>query len=133
MKSQPVITVRSVPTSAAFYCNLLGAERGHGGDEYEQVLCHGDMILQLHAYGDDANHASLGDSTATIGNGVVIWFETDDFDAQLDRIRAHTIKLDREPFENQFARQMECWLHDPDGYQVVIAGPSAYPRQPVNL
>lgn len=131
MKAQPTITVRSVQASATFYCRLLGAKRGHGGDEYEQILWDGELILQLHAYGDDANHPSLGDPDEPPGNGVVIWFETDDFGALLARIREHGIELDREPSENPLARQMECWLHDPDGYQVVVAGPSAWPRQPI--
>lgn len=132
MKAQPIITVKSVPESAKFYCNLLGAQQGHGGEDYEQILWQNEMILQLHAYGADANHASLGDADASPGNGVVLWFEMTDFDAQLKRITDHGIKLDRAPFENTFAKQMECWLHDPDGYQVVIAGPSAYTRQPMD-
>lgn len=131
MKAQPLITVSSVPESARFYCALLGTQRGHGGEDYEQILDGDELVMQLHGYDADANHESLGDSRGRIGNGVVIWFETDDFDALLQRIDRHGIVLDREPFENVFARQMECWLHDPDGYQVVIAGPSGWPRQPL--
>lgn len=131
MKPQPLITVSSVPESARFYCTLLGAQRGHGGEDYEQILDGDELVLQLHRLGADANHESLGDSQGRIGNGVVVWFEAEDFDALLQRINRHGIVLDREPFENAFARQMECWLHDPDGYQVVIAGPSGWPRQPL--
>ncbi len=131
MKPQPVITVESVQTAAEFYCHLLSAERGHGGDAYEQILRGGEMILQIHAFGPDLNHTSLGDAAQPVGNCVVLWFETEDFPALITRMKDHGIQPDREPVENPFARQMECWLHDPDGYQVVIAGPSAYPRQPV--
>lgn len=132
MHAQPLITVRSVPASASFYTRLLGAERGHGGDHYEQLLVGADtMILQLHAPEADENHGPLGGDLDALGQGVVLWFETDDFDALLERIASHGIELDREPFENSFARQRECWLHDPDGYQVVIAGPSDWPRHPI--
>lgn len=131
MKPQPLITVTNVQQSAAFYCTLLGAQPGHGGDEFEQVLIGNDLILQLHASTADANHAVLVDASLPRGNGVVLWFETADFDALLQRIAEHQIALDKDPAESPFARQMECWLHDPDGYQVVIAGPSAYPRQPL--
>jgi len=30
---------------------------------------------------------------------------------------------------NPMAKQMEIWLRDPDGYRVVVAGPSKYSRQ----
>src|SRR5699024_8443278 len=101
------------------------------GDNYAQILLDGEMIMQLHDFHADDNHAALGDKSAPLGNGVVLWFETDDFDAVLARIRNHDLPLDREPYENVFAKQMECWLHDPDGYQVVVAGPSPYPRTPL--
>ncbi|HWV23928.1 MAG TPA: VOC family protein [Thermomicrobiales bacterium] len=129
MKPQPLITVSSVPISAKFYCDLLGAQQGHGGEHYEQILDGTELVMQLHGFDADVNHAALGEPSLALGNGVVLWFETDDFDSLLSRIREHGITLDREPFENAFARQMECWLHDPDGYQVVVAGPSAYTRQ----
>lgn len=131
MKPEPLITVKSVNESARFYCRLLGAERGHEGDTYAQILLNGEMIMQLHDHDSDENHEALGDASAPLGNGVVLWFETDDVDALEDRITDHGITLDREPFENPFAKQKEFWLRDPDGYRVVIAGPSQYPRVPV--
>lgn len=131
MKPQPMITVSSVPASAAFYCTLLDAKRGHGGEHFEHILIGNELILQLHGFDADENHPPLGDASTRLGNGVVLWFETADFDALLARIREHDITLDREPFENTLARQMECWLRDPDSYQVVVAGPSAHTRQPL--
>lgn len=130
MKAQPLITVRNVSASARFYCQVLGGAQGHGGDQYEQILIGTDLVLQLHSPEPDANHDALIDASSPAGNGVVLWFETDDFAGLLSRITEHGIPLDRDPFENVFAKQLECWLHDPDGYQVVIAGPSAYLRQP---
>ena len=32
-------------------------------------------------------------------------------------------------YMNPMAKQMEIWLRDPDGYRVVVAGPSKYSRQ----
>ena len=34
-----------------------------------------------------------------------------------------------DPYMNPMAKQMEIWLRDPDGYRVVVAGPSKYSRQ----
>lgn len=131
MKAQPMIAVRNVPASAHWYTLLLDGQAGHGGKEYEQILQAGELVLQLHDFKPDENHAPLGDAALTLGNGVVLWFETDDFEATATRIKSLGLKLDREPAFNPLARQMEIWLHDPDGYQVVIAGPSEYPRQPL--
>lgn len=132
MKPEPLITVRSVNDSAKFYCQLLGAQRGHEGDNYAQILLDGEMIMQIHDFDSDPNHEPLGDASLPLGNGVVLWFETDDVESLETRIEEFGIKLDREPFENEFAKQTEFWLHDPDGYQVVVAGPSPWPRVPVD-
>lgn len=122
--------MKSVNDSSRFYCQLLGAQRGHEGDNYAQILLNGEMIMQLHDLEPDENHDALAVVDAPLGNGVVLWFETDDISALEDRIAEHGIKLDRKPFENVFAKQKEFWLRDPDGYRVVIAGPSPYPRVP---
>lgn len=132
MKPQPLICVRDVQRSAAFYCELLGAEPGHGGNDYEQILLGSELVLQIHASRADENHEILVDTSIPRGNGVVLWFESGDFPRLLERVERHGIALDREPFENVFAKQMECWLYDPDGYRVVIAGPSAWPRIPLS-
>ncbi len=126
MKVQPMIAVRDVRASAAFYEKLLGAQSGHGGDEYEQLWVEGKLVLQLHDCRPDPNHGPLRDLGIAPGNGVILWFAVSDFEAQLERAKMMDAQLDREPSMNPFARQMEIWLHDPDGYQVVIAGPSEY-------
>src|SRR5699024_2930364 len=59
MKPEPLITVSSVPDSATFYCALLGARRGHEGNTYAQILLDGEMIMQLHDFNADENHAPL--------------------------------------------------------------------------
>ena len=126
IKPQPMIAVSDVQASARFYMALLGAVSGHGGDEYEQLLVEGRLVLQLHDCRPDANHGPLRDLDTPPGNGVILWFVTDDFEAQLARVQAMGAPLDREPSQNPFSRSMELWLHDPDGYQIVIAGPSKF-------
>lgn len=126
IKSQPMIAVSDVQASARFYMALLGAVSGHGGDEYEQLLVEGRLVLQLHDCRPDANHGPLWDLDILPGNGVILWFVTDVFEAQLKRVQDMKAPLDREPAMNPFSRSMELWLHDPDGYQIVIAGPSQF-------
>jgi catechol 2,3-dioxygenase-like lactoylglutathione lyase family enzyme len=122
MKPQPMITVADVPASSRWYQAVLGSASGHGGAEYEQIVCDGQLILQLHAW-DAHEHPHLGNpQIRPYGNGSVLWFQTERFDAALERIGASGAVVLEGPAINPFADHREIWLRDPDGYVVVIAG-----------
>jgi catechol 2,3-dioxygenase-like lactoylglutathione lyase family enzyme len=123
---QPLLVVRDVPASSTFYQRVLGAESGHGGDEYEQIMSGGELVLQLHALEVEDHHGPLADPDQPLGNGVVVWFEVADFDAAVERARATGAPVVHDVLTNPNARQQELWIRDPDGYLVVLAGPSAY-------
>lgn len=55
------------------------------------------------------------------GNGVLLWFEIDDFDAAIERARTLQAEILEEPHVNPNAQHRECWIRDPDGYVVVLA------------
>jgi hypothetical protein len=55
-----------------------------------------------------------------------VWFEVADFDAAVERARATGAPVVHDVLTNPNARQQELWVRDPDGYLVVLAGPSAY-------
>jgi hypothetical protein len=61
-----------------------------------------------------------------LGNGVLLWFEVADFDAAVDGVRATGAPIVHDVHTNPNARQQEIWVRDPDGYLVVLAGPSEY-------
>ena len=123
---QPLIVVRDVPASSRFYTKLLGAESGHGGEEYEQVVSGGEILLQIHGLDVMDHHGPLADPNEVLGNGVLVWFEVADFDAAVERARALGATVERDVHTNPNAEQQELWLRDPEGYLVVIAGPSEY-------
>lgn len=123
---QPLLVVSDVPASSTFYQRVLGAESGHGGDEYEQIMSGGELVLQLHALEVEDHHGPLADPGQPLGNGVVVWFEVADFDAAVERARATGAPVVHDVLTNPNARQQELWVRDPDGYLVVLAGPSAY-------
>lgn len=124
MNAVPMIAVKDVRASAQYYVNLLAAVSGHGGDEYEQLLVDGKLVLQLHDCREDASHGPLRDLSLMAGNGVLLWFTVDDLEPLLERVRARRIPLLREPARNPYSGSMELWLEDQDGYRIVIAGPS---------
>ncbi|TMB07419.1 MAG: hypothetical protein E6J64_05255, partial [Deltaproteobacteria bacterium] len=60
---------------------------------------------------------------APVGHGVLLWFEVDDFDAAVKRVRSLKATVVEEPHVNPAPQHREMWLRDPDGYVVVIASP----------
>ncbi len=55
---------------------------------------------------------------------MVLWFETDDFDAIMQGVHSTKAIIADGPLDNPRAQHREIWLRDRDGYVVVIA--SAY-------
>ncbi len=121
-----MVVVRDVPASSRFYQRVLAADSGHGGDEYEQIVSDGEILLQLHAIDVEDHHGPLADHDQPLGNGVLLWFEVADFEAAVERARGTGAPVVHEPHLNPNARQQEIWVRDPDGYLVVLAGPSGY-------
>lgn len=123
---QPLIVVRDVPAASRFYTQLLGADSGHGGDEYEQIVSEGEIVLQLHHIDVDDHHGPLASPHVALGNGVLVWFEVADFAGAVERARKIGALIERDAHVSPNAKQQELWLRDPDGYLVVVAGPSEY-------
>jgi len=81
-RPQPLIAVSDVEASSRWYQRLLGCQSAHGGPEYERLVSDGELIVQLHNWDVEHHHGAIGDPDAKpYGNGVLLWFETDDFDA----------------------------------------------------
>ncbi len=117
-----MIAVADVVTASLWYQYVLGATSGHGGAEYEQLLVDGQMVMQLHRLDVGHHHGTLGDPAQPIGNGVAVWFEADDFEAIVRRIRASDALVVTDVHVNPNAGRREIWIRDLDGYLVVFAG-----------
>jgi catechol 2,3-dioxygenase-like lactoylglutathione lyase family enzyme len=123
MHAQPLIAVRDVQASSGWYQALLGCESGHGGTGYEQIVFEGQMVLQLHAW-EVHEHPYMGNpDSKPYGNGVLLWFQTDNFDAVVEQAYALRAVVLEGPRVNSDANHREIWLRDLDGYVVVVAGP----------
>lgn len=123
MRLAPLICVHDVEASSRWYQQLLGCESGHGGREYERLDSNGRLVLQLHRWDVEHHHGRLGDPDAKpYGNGVLLWFELDDYDAAVVRAAAMKAEITKasHPSENG---NRECWLRDRDGYTVVLTSP----------
>src|SRR5438270_1394342 len=86
MRPQPLIAVTDVEASSRWYQRLLGCRSNHGGPHYEQLVSDGQLILQLHSFSVEHHHGAIANAEdKPYGNGVLLWFEVDDFDGVLER------------------------------------------------
>ena len=123
MRLSPLICVHDVPAVSAWYQQLLGCTSGHGGNEYERLMAGDELILQLHRWDAEHDHGPLGDpAVRPYGNGVVLWFELDDFDAAVRRALGMRVQVLKESRLSENGN-WEFWLRDPDGYTVVLTSP----------
>ena len=129
MRPQPLIAVTDVEASSRWYQRLLGCQSAHGGAEYERLESNGKLVLQLHVFDVEHHHGPIADPRdKPYGNGVLLWFETDDFDVAVARAAGLNAEIvlprHRNPPERKGGpNHWEIWLRDPDGYTVVLASP----------
>ncbi len=122
MKPQPMIAVADVTATSAWYQKALGLASGHGGDEYEQLVAAGEVVLQLHAW-DTHEHPHLGDpAQRPYGNGTLLWFHEPAIAAAWLRAQVAGAEVLQPLQVNPLANHREFWLRDPNGYTVVVAG-----------
>ena len=130
VRPQPLIAVHDVEAASRWYQTLLGVTSGHGGAEYERLLADDRLVMQLHRWDAEHGHGAIGDpDDRPYGNGALLWFEIDDFDAAVDRADALGAAVVLGPLRNPPEGEpggpahRELWLRDLDGYTVVLASP----------
>lgn len=123
MQLAPLICVRDVEASSRWYRRLLGCTSGHGGAEYERLNFGDRLILQLHRWDVDHHHGPLGDpEDRPYGNGVLLWFELQDYEAAVRRATDIRVEVAK-PSHLSENGNFEFWLRNPDGYAVVLTSP----------
>ena len=118
-----IIGVRDVAASFKWYQSLLGqAETLPSHDHFGQIVdTDGTVLLSLHQWGAHDHPSLMSPDEASPGNGLLMFFRVDDFDASLQRARALVTRLYAEPQVNPNTQTMEFSLRDPDGYYVTIS------------
>jgi catechol 2,3-dioxygenase-like lactoylglutathione lyase family enzyme len=118
-----IIGVGDVPGSVAWYQRLFGQpETAPAHTYFGQILdSDGTVLLCLHAWGHHEHPSLTSPEHAAPGNGLLLFFRVDDFDAALGRARALVARLDEEPHLNPNTGTREFSLRDPDGYHITIS------------
>ena len=123
MRLAPLICVHDVEKSSRWYQRLLGCTSGHGGSEYERLNSNGQLVLQLHSWKAVHHHGPLGNpSLNPYGNGIILWFELEAYDAALTRAEQMRVEIVKSSHLSENGN-FEFWLRDPDGYSIVLSSP----------
>ncbi len=118
-----VIGVKDVPRSFKWYQSLFGQMETRPAHDYwgQIVDTDGTVLLCLHQWGVHGHPPLLSPETATPGNGLLLFFRVDDYEATLKRARDLVTRLEDEPSVNPNTEAAEFSVRDPDGYYVTIS------------
>ena len=118
-----IIGVADVGLSFKWYQSLLGLpQTTPAHDDFGQIVdADGTVLLCLHAWGAHEHPSLTSAEVAKPGNGLLLFFRVDDFDAALPRARRLVGRLDEDSHVNPNTGTREFSLRDPDGYYVSIS------------
>ena len=118
-----IIGVTDVARSLAWYQSLFGQPHtpAHHDDFGQIVDTDGTVLLCLHQWGAHEHPTLTSPQIAQPGNGLILFFRVDDFDATLARAHALAAKFAEEPHVSPNTRTREFALLDLDGYYVMIS------------
>jgi catechol 2,3-dioxygenase-like lactoylglutathione lyase family enzyme len=118
-----IIGAGDVARSLGWYQRLLGLPAAAPAHAYfGQVLdTDGTVLLCLHSWGEHEHPSLASPERAEPGNGLLLFFRVDDFDAALERARGLVSRFEEEPALNPATGTLEFSVRDPDGYYVTIS------------
>lgn len=124
----PIIAVADVPGSAAWYTHLLAARQSHpDGTVFDQILDMDDTVLLcLHHWGPsgprgDHDWPTLANPPVEgLGNGLLLWFVVDDFDAAWQRAQSLGTPIEERPNTDNGTGMRAFVVQDLDGYHVAV-------------
>ena len=118
-----IIGVRDVEGSCRWYQALFGQSYSPPEHDYfgQIVDSDGTVLLCLHKWGAHEHPSLMSPDQAIPGNGLLLFFRTDDFELALQRAGSLVSRFEEEPHLNPSTRTREFSLRDPDGYYVTIS------------
>lgn len=123
MRPQPMAVVPDVEAASKWFQDVLGLRSGHGGPEYEMLMDDDEIVMQLHRWEAD-EHPHIGNpDDPSRGNGLLLWFSTDDIDGVIARAESAKADVVDGPLTNPNSGLREIWLRGPEGYTIVVSGP----------
>ena len=117
----PIIAVQDVERSSAWYQTVFDFQGKHGGPEFE-VLCgpNSEVMLCLHRW-QAHDHPTMQNPTVAAGNGLILYFRTDDLQAIRQRLHRMGHPVDKELATNPNSGMEEFSVRDPDNYYLTVS------------
>lgn len=127
-----IIGVRDVAASVEWYQSLFGQTvLPSGHDHFGQILDEdGTVLLCLHRWGAHEHPSLMSPDEGSPGNGLLLFFRVDEYEATLERARDLVHRFAEEPHVNPNTHTSEFSVRDPDGYYVTISALYARPSAP---
>ena len=121
-RTWPIIGVKDVSVSANWYQALFGQPQTPPHHEDFTMIEDedGTVLVCLHEWGGHGEGRPLrSPEDAEPGNGILLFFRVDDYDAALSRARGLVPALEAEPHISG-PGTLAFTLRDPDGYYVTV-------------
>lgn len=120
IRIDPIIAVKDIEVSANWYQEVFGFQNSHGGESFAVLKSEEDEImLCLHKWGEH-NHPSLTDLNLPAGNGLLVYFRTDNIERIRQNLETIGWPIAEEFHLNQNSLRKEFSVRDPDGYYLTI-------------
>ena len=120
MKLDPIIAVEDVEASSSWYQTVFGCQSRHGGKTFDVLVVQEEVVICLHQWGAH-EHPTMVNTSATPGNGLILYFRTDKMDQVLKNAEKIGASIESEVYINTNTRQREFALRDPDGYYIIVS------------
>lgn len=119
-KLDPIIAVKDIKASSAWYQSIFNWKSMHGGDHFDILVSENDEImLCLHPWERDG-HPTMMNPAITPGNGLILYFRTDNMNAIRQNVEKLGFAIEEDIHANPNSSKKEFSLRDPDGYYLTI-------------
>lgn len=116
----PILAVKDVEYSAKWYRDIFGFANAHGGSNFAVLKSETDqVILCLHEW-EAHHHPTLTDPTIPSGNGLLLYFRTENWEKIMENLAERQWKIEEELHLNTNSLRKEFSFRDPDGYFLTV-------------
>jgi predicted enzyme related to lactoylglutathione lyase len=120
IKSDPIIAVKDVALSSAWYQQVFGLRNAHGGKDFAVLVSEDDeVVLCLHKWGAH-DHPTMTNPSIAVGNGLLLYLRADNMEVirqNIERIGGH---VEKDIHFNSNSLRDEFSLRDLDGYYLTV-------------
>ncbi len=121
MVLDPIVAVFDVQASSKWFQQVFGCKSKHGGEDFEVLVSEDDqVILCLHRW-EAHEHPTMQDQTVKVGNGLILYFRSENIDEIRERLRKMDYLVDKEINLNTNSGRREFSVIEPNGYYLTVS------------